>query len=183
MRNQDGRILHVRGGRAEGHMMGPPGDNLPIALAANGHVLLAGTVNGHINSYGWPQPSRAARLLAERAQRGALTGEPAGVSAGGPVGPWARDYAIGAPAPLEVARLHAAPVTHLLLLRGLLITAAADGTLLISRFNTNDAGGVGDRAPVSSATTSGTHLSSCLVQQVHSQPSRCLPGENLPRGP
>ena len=167
MRNQDGRILHVRGGRAEGFMMGPPGADLPIALAAGGHSLLVGTGNGHVNSYGWPPPSRAARLLAERAQRGTLTGTPAAVPAGAVMGPGFRDYGTGAPAPLEVARLHAAPVTHMLLLRGLLVTAAADGTLIISRFDNTDACSAGDCALASSALAPGTRLPSCLGQHVH----------------
>ena len=149
-------------------MVGPPGYGLPIAFPARGSVLLAGTITGHVYSYGWPPPSRAARLLADRAQRGALTEEPAGVPAGGPVGIGTREHT-GGPrdlAPLEVARLHAAPLTHLLPLGGLLFTAAADGTLLISRFNADDGGGVVDRALASSPLAPGAQPLPCMGWQV-----------------
>jgi hypothetical protein len=61
-RCQDGRLLHIRGGRAAATMAGPPGAGLPIALAADARVLLVGTPGGAVAAYDWPPPVPAAAL-------------------------------------------------------------------------------------------------------------------------
>ncbi len=68
-RCQDGRLLHIRGGRAAATLAGPPGAGLPIALAADGRVLLVGAPGGAVAAYDWLPPAPAA-APAERGGHG-----------------------------------------------------------------------------------------------------------------